>query len=351
MKKLKVATVFSGIGAIEQALKKKDYPHEIVFACDNGGIEVEYNLDEEKEKISKMNKIEMKNHIDEIYNFSKRTNYVEVSYKANYKIKDNMFFQDIRLLDGKKFRGEIDLLVGGSPCQSFSLMGKRAGLEDTRGTLFYDFARLINEIQPEEFIYENVRGLVIHDKGNTWKVIKEVFDSLGYDYTYSIENAKNYGIPQNRDRIFVVGKKKKSNNKLPKFNNKVELKTKLNDYLEKSFDKKYILPEKGFKFVTNPKYSGRAKINADIMRCQKANQQYNWNGDFISLKSKYKDRYSGEYDGIKSHIRKLTPRECLRLMGFGDDFKIVVSDTQIYKQSGNSIVVNILEKILEEIYE
>ncbi len=104
-------------------------------------------------------------------------NYVEQSYKANYKIDDSKFFQDVKLLDGKEFRGKVDLFVGGSPCQSFSVMGKQGGLEEARGTLFYEYARLVEEIQPKVFIYENVTGMLKHDKGHTWEVISSIFDT------------------------------------------------------------------------------------------------------------------------------------------------------------------------------
>lgn len=352
MKKLRLATVFSGIGAIEQAVNNLEIDHEIVFASDNNGILVDYDKEQEYNKITKMDKYEMMSHIDFIYSKSNKKNYVKESYLANYTIPNNLFLQDVCLIDGKKFEGEVDLFVGGSPCQSFSVMGKRAGLDDARGTLFYEFARLVNEIQPKVFIYENVKGLLSHDNGNTWKVMQEVFDDIGYDYYTSIENAKEHGIPQNRDRIFVVGFRSPLKSKF-EFKYNRPLKKKVSDFLEKDFDQKYILPPKGFSFVTGEKYKNRAKINQDIMMCQKANQQYNWNGDFIFFESEdlgIENKYYGEYNSKMGYIRKLTPNECLKLMGF-ENFKQVVSDTQMYKQAGNSIVVNVLEDILREIME
>ena len=139
-------------------------------------------------------------------------NYVEQSYLANYPhCSKNRYFQDVVLLDGRDFHNQVDLFVGGSPCQSFSSVGFQAGLEDTRGTLFYEFARLVKEINPKVFIYENVRNLLNHDKGNTWRVIKQVFDELGYDYKFDVLNAADYGIPQTRRRLFVVGFRKDLN--------------------------------------------------------------------------------------------------------------------------------------------
>jgi DNA (cytosine-5)-methyltransferase 1 len=157
---IKLGTVFSGIGAIEQALRRLDYKHEVIFACDNGNIDIEVDYNKELEIIKSFNTIEEKRiYGNSLYDSSRKTNFVEISYKANYTIKNNNFFYDIKLFDGCGFKDEIDLYVGGSPCQSFSVIGAKAGLDDTRGTLFYDYVRVLNEIQPKVFIFENVFGL------------------------------------------------------------------------------------------------------------------------------------------------------------------------------------------------
>ncbi|ANQ48039.1 DNA (cytosine-5-)-methyltransferase [Flammeovirga sp. MY04] len=367
--KIKVATLFSGIGAIEYALRRLKIDTEIVFASD----------------------------IDK---------FVKQSYFANYQISEENWYNDVQDVDGTKYKGKIDLLVGGSPCQSFSMVGKRKGFEDTRGTLFYEFARIVKETQPKVFIFENVKGLINHDKGNTFETIKATFNELGYKYYYQVLNAKNYGIPQHRERIFVVGFKDKK--AVFKFPTSIKLEYKMQDFLEDYTDSKYYLKEKGVKFVTSTKNRKKryTQINGEIALCQKANQQFNWHGDFI-----FEDKENQEYDefifnvneveekyylsdkvknyvlstgtknfktniktdlevarpllqsmhkmhraGVdnyvthnKGRIRKLTPTECLRLMGFRDDFKQVVSDTQLYRQAGNSIVVDVLIAILKEI--
>ena len=209
---LRLGTLFSGIGAVEQALIRMNIKHEIVFACDNGDIDIDIELDEEKKKIFNMtSKIEKKEYVDKLYSSkSRKQNYVKQSYIANYKIKEEDFHLDIRLLDGRDYKNKIDLLVGGSPCQSFSSVGFRGGLEDVRGTLFYEYARIIQEVQPKVFIYENVRGLTTHDNGNTWKKMKKVFtDTLHYNISEpQVLNAADYGIPQNRRRLFVIGIRK-----------------------------------------------------------------------------------------------------------------------------------------------
>jgi DNA (cytosine-5)-methyltransferase 1 len=364
---VKIGTMFSGIGAIEYALQRLNLKTDIQFACD----------------------------IDE---FAKQ------SYFANYEIAQSAWYKDVHDIKGKKYKGKLDLLVGGSPCQSFSMVGKRRGFDDTRGTLFYEFARVVKESQPNVFIFENVKGLINHDNGNTFETIKATFDELGYKYFFQVLNAKNYGIPQHRERIFVVGFKDKSVKF--EFPSAIPLDYKMQDFLEDFIDSKYYLKEKGVKFVTSSKNRNKryTQINGEIALCQKANQQFNWHGDFIFeqnnskefddfifdvnkveekyylsdkvrdyvlssgtktfktsiktdlevarplLQSMHKMHRAG-VDNYVTHtgrIRKLTPKECLRLMGFRDDFKRVVSDTQLYRQAGNSIVVDVLIALLKQ---
>jgi len=367
--KIRIGTLFSGIGAAEHALERLGLNHEIIFAGD----------------------------IDP---------FVKKSYLANHKISQTNWHDDVRKFTATKYRYKIDILVGGSPCQSFSMVGKRAGLKDTRGTLFYDFARVINECRPKVFIFENVRGLLSHDDGKTWRVIQEVFSSLGYNTNSQTLNSKDYGIPQNRERIFVVGFRKKKT--AFDFPGPIPLDTRMQDFLEDYTDSKYYLGTKGVKFVTSSKNRLKryTQIDGDIALCQKANQQFNWHGDFVFeginssmnfdefvfnvneveekyflskkiktyvlaggtknfktstktdlsvarplLQSMHKMHRAGVDNYItykKGKIRKLTPKECLRLMGFRDSFKIAVSDTQMYRQAGNSIVVDVLIALLKQ---
>lgn len=364
----RIATLFSGIGAIEYAFKRLNLNTEIIFASD-------------------------------IDKFAKE------SYFANYDIDESRWYNDVKNINGKKYKGQIDILVGGSPCQSFSMVGKRKGFKDTRGTLFYEFARIVKESQPKVFIFENVKGLINHDKGNTFETIKATFDELGYKYFYQVLNAKDYGMPQHRERIFVIGFKDKSIDF--EFPEPINLEYKMQDFLEDYTDSKYYLKEKGVKFVTSSKNRQKryTQINGDIALCQKANQQFNWHGDFVFenqneqefdefifdvnkveekyylsdkvrdyvlssgtknfkttiktdlevarplLQSMHKMHRAGVDNYVthnKGRIRKLTPKECLRLMGFRDDFKQIVSDTQMYRQAGNSIVVDVLIAILKQ---
>ncbi len=365
---INVATLFSGIGAIEHALHRLKLKSKIVFAGD----------------------------IDP---------FVKTSYFANYDLKPEDWHDDVNEFDATKYKGKVDLLVGGSPCQAFSMVGKRLGLEDTRGTLFHEFARVVQECKPKVFIYENVKGLLNHDEGRTWQVVQDVFHDLGYSIHSQLLNSKDFGVPQHRERIFVVAfKDKKEKFEFP---SKIPLDHTMQDFLEDFTDTKYFLRTKGVKFVTSSfnKTKKYTQINGEIALCQKANQQFNWHGDFVfeSTKQDELDEFIFDVNEVeekyylsskvkkyvlaggtktfktgtatdlpiarpllqtmhkmhragvdnyvthnKGKIRKLTPRECLRLMGFRDNFKIAVSDTQQYRQAGNSIVVDVLIALLKQ---
>ena len=344
-----------------------------------------------------------KTYVDSLYSGLEKRNKVKQSYMANYDVDDKNFHWNVAFLNGQQYRDQVDLFVGGSPCQSFSLVGKQRGLEDTRGTLFYEYARLIDEIKPKVFIYENVRAVVSHDNGKTWKKMQEVFSELGYNFSWKVLNAKDYGIPQNRERLFVVGFR--NDLKLTSsfsFPEPIELIKKMKDFLMDNAPGGYFLPKKGVEFVTKQKNLEKrfTQIDGDVQLCQKKNQQFNWHGDFVFqseaeaqknnipdlekyflsekvekyvLSTGTKNFYSkpktdleiarpllttmhkmhragvDNYVTTDGRLRKLTPRECLRLMGFSDNFKIVVSDTAMYQQAGNSIVVDVLIHIMEEI--
>lgn len=344
-----------------------------------------------------------KNYVDTLYRGLDSRNKVKQSYLANYKLDESDFHWNVAFLDGHQYEGQVDLFVGGSPCQSFSLVGKQRGLEDTRGTLFYEYARLVSEIKPKVFIYENVKAVLSNDNGKTWKKMQQVFGELGYNFYYKLLNAKDYGIPQNRERIFVVGFREDITLDVPfTFPDPIPLEKKMQDFLINNAPGGYFLPKKGVAFVTMNKNLTKkyTQIDGDIQLCQKKNQQFNWHGDFVfqsendaethhieDLEKYYLSEKVRKYvlasgtkgfytkpatdldiarpllttmhkmhrAGIDNYVttdgrlRKLTPRECLRLMGFSDDFKIVVSDTSMYQQAGNSIVVDVLIHLMEAI--
>lgn len=348
---------------------------------------------------------ERKAYVDSLYKGKENQNQVRKSYLANYELDERHFHWNVSFIDGSEYKDQVDLFVGGSPCQSFSLVGKQRGLEDTRGTLFYEYARLVQEIRPKVFIYENVRAILSNDEGRTWETISQIFTSLDYTWYYKILNAKDYGIPQNRERVFVVGfRNDLVLSKEFEYPTPIELTTTMKDFLLDNVSGKYYLPTKGVDFVTSDKNLTKryTQIDGDIALCQKKNQQFNWHGDFVFeeentekektmqdlekyflsekvkkyvlssgtkgfyskpetdldiarplLTTMHKMHRSGvdNYVTTSGRLRKLTPRECLRLMGFSDSFKIVVSDTAMYQQAGNSIVVDVLMNIMSKIIE
>lgn len=360
---IRLATSFSGIGAIEHSLHRLGIKYQIQFAGD---------IDANCKK----------------------------AYFANYPIEDYNWHDDVHNLDAKPYKGKVDLFVGGAPCQAFSLRGKHGGFEDTRGTLFREFARVVIECQPKVFIFENVKGMLSHDKGRTWNVIKETFEKdCGYDVYFQVLNAKDYGIPQSRERIYCIGFKNETEFKYPA---PIKLDKTVYDFLQNRFDKKYLLKQKGVHFITRAinYQKSYTQVNGNIILCQKRNQQFNWHGDFVFqseeeatsnhipdlekyflsekvrkyvlspgtknfyskpktdleiarplLTTMHKMHRAGvdNYVTTQGRLRKLTPRECLRLMGFADTFKIEVSDTSMYQQAGNSIVVDVLIAIMNEI--
>ena len=386
---IKIGTDFSGIGSPEQALKKLGVKHKSVFACD----------------------------------FDK---YAKQSYLANYN--PDIFYDDITKRNHKE-TPYVDLYVAGFPCQAFSIAGNRDGFEDSRGTLFFDLLQYLKEKKPKYFILENVRGLTNHDGGQTFRVIidalaktvnKEVrgglfaenqSPNLGYHVYHKILNTRDFGIPQNRERIFIVGfRDDKHTFRFPK---EMPLKIKLKDLLEcGEVDEKFYLKDetvnKLIEYTKRNKEKGNGfgakfhDIEKDVMSSLKV-------GGTGALKKKDGTAYcidtgncqaievdsnkdiiqignivdTGNFDnpqrgriyskeGIspalntcgggglepkivhKKRIRRLTPLECLRLQGFPDEFYYKckengLSDTQLYKQAGNSMTVDVMYYLIKEI--
>ena len=351
---IRLASVFSGIGAVEAALEQLNIEYRSVFACDNGEINLKKSFEDISKEISGMTDDEVQAYVGRLYRNTGKENYVKQSYFANHDICEDRWYEDVRFIDGKKYRGQVDLFAGGSPCQSFSTYGLKHGLEDTRGTLFFDYARLVQEINPKVFIFENVRGLLSHNNAQTWETIKDVFESLNYEIFFQVLDAQYYNLPQMRKRIFVVGIDRNIKYENFYFPPKVPLTIKSVDLLDKDVDDIYYLPEKGFKWVTDlSRNDGKARLNRDVIGCQTAIQQFNWSGDFRIETPKphhYNDAriYVGQHDGHDAVARKLTPQECLRLMGF-EHFKIVVADKIMYHQVGNSIAVPVLKELLRSV--
>lgn len=407
-KQLKVIELFAGIGAPRKALIRGGYNFKIADA------------------------IEIDKHAVKSYN---------AIYNANIEPKDVCEYKPDKI-----DIGEIDLLFHGSPCQDFSLAGKQAGGDKdsgTRSSLMYETIRIVEELKPRYVIWENVKNLLSKKHRHNFDAYLETMENLGYTNYYQVLNAKDYGIPQNRERVFTVSIKKEyvlrgtfwhgidDNDYEPYFNfpPKQELKLKLKDMLEDKVDEKYYLTDSMIEYLENGKYQSSKVSNklkqTDTGICPTLDTMQGGNRQpFIKVKNATKKGYLEAYEGdgvnissrmkyqrgnvqkdsiqtsttsggndrgviigstqkhaaistdgivptltsamgqggghVPMHdydlrIRKLTPKECWRLMGFDDeDFDKaakVNSNTQLYKQAGNSIVVNVLEAIFDNLLQ
>ena len=313
---LTIGTDFSGIGAPEQALKKLGIKYKSVFACD----------------------------IDK---------YAKQSFLANYNTEN--WYDDITKRDHTK-TPYCDLYVAGFPCQAFPVACKRKGFNDPRGTLFYDLLQYIKLQRPKYFILENVKGLVRHDKGNTFKTIMDSLEGLNYTIYHKVLNTKDYGIPQNRERIFIVGFADIHTFEWPE----TKITEPIEKFLDVRVDKTYYLT----KHQINKIHQYNKKHNKKIDFTFKDFITYIKNGvEWIAdvradmglriRKNRMAPCLTTSSTPIikRRKIRKLTPLECLRLQGFPDSFERVVSDSQIYKQAGNSMTVDVMAAIIKQVLQ
>lgn len=266
--------------------------------------------------------------------------YAVTTYKANFR--DANIFGDIKQIDENDVP-DHDILLAGFPCQPFSQAGLKKGFTDTRGTLFFDIERILLAKQPKAFLLENVKQLKGHNKGETFQTIIDHLNKAGYKVFYEILKARDFGVPQNRERIYIVGFLDHSINfEFPKPTN---LPTRVGDILDDIVDEKYTISD---------------KLWAGHKRRKEANK-LNGKGfgyGLFSKESAYTNTISARYykDGSEILIeqenknpRKLTPREAARLQGFPEEYVIPVSDAQAYKQFGNSVAVPVIKAIATEI--
>ncbi|MBA2846638.1 DNA (cytosine-5)-methyltransferase 1 [Methanococcus maripaludis] len=232
-----------------------------------------------------------------------------------------------------------DVLIAGFPCQPFSMMGNQKGFEDERGTLFFIIQKIIEKKCPNVIVLENVKNLLTHDKGITFKKIKNILENeLGYKIYAEILNSADYGVPHTRRRAFIVGFK--NHDVVFNYPKKIPLNLKLQDILEKNVPAKYFLSDKMRKIVMDggtKNYISHPEIDLEIARPLCATMH--------KMHRASQDNYVTE----NGKIRRLTPRECARLQGFPEDFRIEVSDTQAYRQFGNAVTVNVAHHVGNEI--
>ena len=263
----------------------------------------------------------------EIDKFARKT------YEANFGSEP---FGDITKIEASDIP-DHDILLAGFPCQAFSHAGLKKGFEDIRGTLFFDVARILKEKRPKAFLLENVKGLVSHDKGNTFKTILETLNELGYDVHYKILNTKDFNIPQNRERIYIVGFLKEAVSNSSVFEFPIEE-----------------LKKPGYLQVF------KRTVLGDILEERKKRNQEAGKGFGYSLffpESEYTRTLVAHYakDGNEilleqegKNPRKLTERECARLQGFPEDFVFPCSKSQTYKQLGNSVTFPVVKEIAQK---
>ena len=256
------------------------------------------------------------------------------AYEANYHLTPQ---GDITKIDAADIP-DHDVLFAGFPCQPFSIIGARRGFDDTRGTLFFEIARILEAKRPRLFILENVKQLRGHDRGRTFAVILEKLDALGYHVSWKILNALDFGLPQKRERMIIVGFR----NRLVKFDfPKGEGPGRLQDVLENDAD-------------IDPRFFASDRIRKK--RMERHTSEYypaiwheNKSGNVSSYPYSCALRAGASYNYLLVNgVRRLTPREMLRLQGFPDSFRIVCTDFQTRKQAGNAVPVNVVRAVLEQ---
>ncbi|MDD3772872.1 MAG: DNA (cytosine-5-)-methyltransferase [Weeksellaceae bacterium] len=255
------------------------------------------------------------------------------SYEVNFGERPE---GDITQVDEKNIP-DHDILFAGFPCQPFSIIGNMKGMNDTRGTLFFDIARIIKEKRPKTFILENVKQLVGHDGGKTLKVILQTLKELGYHVQYSVLNALDFGLPQKRERVVIVGHFEPI---LFSYPNPIKPYKPLTEILEKRVDKKYFASD----YIKDKrKVSHRSSYYPSIWHENKS-------GNICSYPYSCALRSGASHNYLLVNgERRLTPREMFRLQGFPDTYKITVSDAQAKRQAGNAVPVNMVKAVIEKL--
>ena len=282
------------------------------------------------------------------------------SYQAMYDTTGEWTATDINKVTDeqwREFNGTVELIAGGFPCQSFSIAGKREGfLNKTKGTLFFEVARAVKQIKPRFVFLENVKGLLNHDKGNTFRTILNTFDELGYDVQWRVLNSKNFGVPQNRERVYIIG----------------HLRGYSGREVFSIFGENGETYKDGLSPTLNTMQGGGREPKVMVKEATKKGYDTATVGDSINISQpNSKTRRGRVGHGIANtlvtgseqatltseyRIRKLTPRECWRLQAFPDELfdkaqQAGLSDSQLYKQAGNSVTVNVIEYIGKMIVE
>lgn len=282
--------------------------------------------------------LEKSEHNFECIGYSEVDKYAESIYKRHFP-------NHIGYGDATKIRTDelpdFEFLVGGFPCQAFSIAGKRRGFNDTRGTLFFEIARILRDKKPRYFLLENVKGLLSHDKGKTFQTILKVLDELGYNVSWSIYNSKDYDVPQNRERLFFKGyfRRECGGEIFPQTRESGKIINEMNICGGNTVHLIQLNDNK-------PRPQGQRIYDSDGLSC------------CLSANSGGDGGKTGLYKVNNSFsVRKLTPKECERLQGFPDDWTKygvdgeLISDTQRYKCCGNAVTTNVVTAVVNEMFD
>lgn len=271
-----------------------------------------------------------------------------ITYRLNHS--HDLVTKDINFLESKELP-KIDVLTGGFPCQAFSVAGYQKGFKDPRGNVFWEIVRLLEDKKPEIVFLENVKNLGSHDKGKTFRVIREALEAVGYHVKFEVLNSDGYGgVPQNRERIYIVGFKSKNYSNRFEFPDKLKKKPLLSDFID-------------FENKVDPIFYYDDRYMAKELRksMKRADTVYQWRRHYV------RENKSGVCPTLTANmgtgghnvpliltthgIRKLTPKECFNLMGFPKSFKLPkdMAMSHLYKQAGNAVVVPVIERIARNI--
>jgi DNA (cytosine-5)-methyltransferase 1 len=363
---MKYLSLFSGIGGFELGIQQ--------------AYEELYNLRPNESADSKrpeeLHSIKNKLQQWECVGYSEIDRYAIQVYEKHFPKHKN--YGDTTKIDTRELP-DFDLLVGGFPCQAFSIAGKRKGFDDTRGTLFFDIARILADKKPKHILLENVKGLLSHEGGNTFTTIIRVLTDLGYFVEWQVLNAKNFGVPQNRERVFIVGhlggQPRQKVFPITGSNPKTVGKTLLDiNQAQRVYDtdgvsiaqkalgggqgaKTGLYAVKNVVALTEKRTEESKKIRKEMMKNGKdwsprrgkelSERKDNLMNSLTANQSKEHFIKDLDFEESDLAIRRLTPLECERLMGFPDNWTKEVSDTQKYKMCGNAVVVNVVKEIMK----
>ena len=305
-------------------------------------------------------RIALESHDSKCVYSSEWDKYAQLTYEHNF---GELPEGDITKVDVSRIP-DHDILCGGFPCQAFSISGKHGGFKDVRGTLFFDIARIVKKKKPKVIILENVRNLGRHDDGRTLNTIKNVLDELGYNIFHKVLNSSHYGVPQNRQRIFIIGLKRSYTSKEFEFPTPTCEEVFLVDVLENNVPHHFLVDRVDITFKENKllseldlfdkkKYLRPLRIGT-ISKGGQGERIYSPKGHSITL-SAYGGGIAGKTGAylINNKVRQLTPRECLRVQGFPENYSFPpeITKSQIYKMCGNSVSVPVITKIFKKIQE